>query len=84
MGDCMDELLYKCFLVYANVLNKIETASESDELSFSLEERNAYKKVHEAAQNDEKIGELLRKIKESNNEDRLKIIEEFFKKKKRT
>ena len=82
MGDCMDELLYKCFLVYANVLNKIETASESDELSFSLEERNAYKKVHEAAQNDEKIGELLRKIKESNNEDRLKIIEEFFKKKK--
>ena len=35
VGDIMDKTLYKYFLVYATVLNKIDAASESDELRFS-------------------------------------------------
>lgn len=78
VGDIMDKTLYKYFLVYATVLNKIDAASESDELRFSSEERNAYIKVHEAAENNEKISEFLRKIKECNSADRLRIVEDFF------
>lgn len=71
--------LYDAFLIYIDVLNRIDVASnENKELSFSQEERDAVIMVQTEASNNEMISELLNEIKNSEISKRKVILNKHF------
>lgn len=75
----MDNKLYEDFNKYLKILDRIDVATENNEiLSFSPEEREVVRRVQVAAGNNSELGELLGKIKDSSSAERAKIVDEFF------
>ena len=71
--------LYDAFLIYIDVLNRIDVASnENKELSFSQEERDAVIMVQTEASKNEMISELLNEIKNSEISKRKVILNKHF------
>lgn len=75
----MDNKLYEDFNKYLKILDRIDVATENNEiLSFSPEEREVVRRVQVAAGNNSELGELLGKIKESSSAERAKVVDDFF------
>ena len=78
----MDNKIYEDFLKYVKILDRIDVATENNEiLSFTPEEREAVRRVQVAAGNNPDLGDLLKRIKECSSEERQKIVDEYFKNK---